>query len=149
MNDPSQLLNRGFGMWQPPSPPQTEDPMGFPNSARPPLPFAAPPAGVMPGRMNWKAKKAADKRKKAAVAAAGGGVGPMVGGVLPSAAPAPAATNRRPFTSCRSRTASRLAGSTQRRNSSATPPSAPGTRPPSSSAPRNPEGSLLWSPHAP
>ncbi|CAD5183363.1 unnamed protein product [Musa acuminata subsp. malaccensis] len=72
MNDPSQMMNRGFGIWPPPA----DDPMGFPPLPRPP-PFAAGAGGGKPSRMNWKGKKVADKRKKAD----GGVVGPVGGGV--------------------------------------------------------------------
>ncbi|KAG6502235.1 hypothetical protein ZIOFF_042124 [Zingiber officinale] len=88
MNDPSQALNRSFGIWPPPRPP-VEDPMGFSNPpARLPPPFAAP-GGAMPSRMNWKAKKDADKRKMATGGSGGGGAVPMGGG-LPSLGGVPA-----------------------------------------------------------
>ncbi|MQL86554.1 hypothetical protein Taro_019099 [Colocasia esculenta] len=77
MIDPSHMMNRSYGMWQPPMPPPpaVDEPMGFGN---PRAVFAG--AGGKPGRVNWKGKKAADKRKKAA--AGGGGVGvPGHGGV--------------------------------------------------------------------
>ncbi|XP_020079957.1 uncharacterized protein LOC109703662 [Ananas comosus] len=85
MNDPSQMMNRSFGMWPPPLPPP-DDPMGFQN----PRPVFASGAGggagaAKPGRANWKAKKAAaaaDKRRKAAAAAAAaGGGGAVVEGI--------------------------------------------------------------------
>ncbi|KAJ8497441.1 hypothetical protein OPV22_007993 [Ensete ventricosum] len=76
MNDPSQLMNRSFGIWPPPV---AEEPMGFPNPVPPPPPFAAP-GGVKPGRTNWKAKKAADMRKKAATISGGVGAGVPLGG---------------------------------------------------------------------
>ncbi|XP_009383120.2 uncharacterized protein LOC103970931 [Musa acuminata AAA Group] len=76
MNDPSLMMTRSFGIW-PPFPPPAEDRMGFMNPTLPlPPPFAAPGA-AMPGRMNWKVKKVADKRKKAA---AGGRREPSGGG---------------------------------------------------------------------
>lgn len=89
MNDPSQMLNRTYGMW--PAKPQAqpapvlasvaEEPMGFQN---PRSAFA--PTGAKPGRMNWKSKKAADKRKKAAAAAAAAaGASVVAPGVAPSA----------------------------------------------------------------
>ncbi|XP_072968782.1 uncharacterized protein [Typha angustifolia] len=75
MDDPSQMMNRSFGMWQPPIPPQmlaADDPMGFKN----PRPvFSAGAGGGKPGRSNWKGKKAADKRNMAAGAGGGGMVG--------------------------------------------------------------------------
>ncbi|XP_064942282.1 uncharacterized protein LOC135595374 [Musa acuminata AAA Group] len=79
MNDPSYMMNRGFGIWPAP-PPLAEDPMGFPNPARPPPRFAVggPPKS---GRMNWKGKKAAGMRKNAASGGAGGG--PVGGGMVP------------------------------------------------------------------
>ncbi|XP_009394122.2 uncharacterized protein LOC103979674 [Musa acuminata AAA Group] len=76
MNDPSQLMNRSFGIWPPPV---AEESMGFPNPVPPPPPFAAP-GGVKPGRTNWKAKKAADMRKKAATISGGVGAGVPLGG---------------------------------------------------------------------
>ncbi|XP_008812511.2 uncharacterized protein LOC103723387 [Phoenix dactylifera] len=78
MNDPSQMMNRSFGIWQPPPPlAAVVDQMGF---QKPRHVFAAGGAvGARPGWMNWKGKKAAVKRKKAAAAAAapsgGGGAG--------------------------------------------------------------------------
>ncbi|XP_010935341.1 uncharacterized protein [Elaeis guineensis] len=76
MNDPSQMMNRSFGVWQPslPPPPPTalDDPMGFQNPR--PVFAAGVAGGAKPGRMNWKSKKAADKWKKAAAAGAPGGV---------------------------------------------------------------------------
>ncbi|KAG1359510.1 hypothetical protein COCNU_08G009560 [Cocos nucifera] len=86
MNDPSQMMNRSFGIWQQPPPPPAavDDPMGF---QKPRHVFAAAGAGgAKPGRMNWKGKKAADKRKKAAAAAApsgGGGAGAGGSGYKP------------------------------------------------------------------
>ncbi|URE44958.1 nudix hydrolase 23 [Musa troglodytarum] len=73
MNDPSYMMNRGFGIWPAP-PPLAEDPMGFPNPARPPPRFAVGGAPKS-GRMNWKAQKGTGMRKNAAP---GGG---PVGGV--------------------------------------------------------------------
>ncbi|KAL0927178.1 hypothetical protein M5K25_001341 [Dendrobium thyrsiflorum] len=71
MIDPSQMINRTYGMWQgqlqaPPAPalaPVAEEPMGFQN----PRPIFVP-SGTKSGRKNWKSKKAADKRKKTAAA---------------------------------------------------------------------------------
>lgn len=60
MND--QMMNRGFGIW----PPAGDDPMIF----QTPRPVFSAGAGAKPGRINWKGKKAAEKRKKAAAAAA-------------------------------------------------------------------------------
>ncbi|XP_042468796.1 flap endonuclease 1-like [Zingiber officinale] len=80
MNDPSQALNRSYGIWPPPHPP-SEDPMGFANPVRLPPPFAAP-GGIMHSRMNWNAKKDADKRKMATGGAVAG-VAPMGGGLAP------------------------------------------------------------------
>ncbi|KAG0491627.1 hypothetical protein HPP92_005025 [Vanilla planifolia] len=81
MNDPSQMMNRPYGMWQPQGqaalPPLpaafvvAEEPMGF-VKPRPVFP--------LPGRINWKNKKAAGKRKKAAASAAPGVVS-ATGGV--------------------------------------------------------------------
>ncbi|PKA62747.1 hypothetical protein AXF42_Ash018955 [Apostasia shenzhenica] len=85
MNDPSQMLSRTYGMWQLPpgqGPAQptpaavAEEPMVFQN---PRLVFA--PAGGRLGRMNWKSKKAAEKRKKAVVAASAG-LGGLASGVM-------------------------------------------------------------------
>uniref|UniRef100_A0A1D1ZAJ1 Centrosomal protein n=1 Tax=Anthurium amnicola TaxID=1678845 RepID=A0A1D1ZAJ1_9ARAE len=73
MNDPSQMMNRSFVMWQPPMPPPPalDKALVFGN------PRLVPPgSGVKPGWVNWKGKKAADKRKKAAAA---GGVGGLSG----------------------------------------------------------------------
>ncbi|XP_008804751.1 uncharacterized protein LOC103717940 [Phoenix dactylifera] len=85
MNDPSQMMNRSFGVWQPPLPPlppptALDDPMGFQNPR--PVFAAGVPGVAKPGRMNWKSKKAADKRKKAAAASApgAGGLGGVVSG---------------------------------------------------------------------
>ncbi|KAK8948302.1 hypothetical protein KSP40_PGU010530 [Platanthera guangdongensis] len=78
MNDSSQMLIRTYGNW-PPQPLATvaEEPAGFQNSRS-----GFGPAGSKTGRINWKNKKAADKRKKAKTApapgvipAAGGGAG--------------------------------------------------------------------------
>lgn len=73
MNDPSQMLGRTYGKWQPhplaplaPSlAPAVEEPAGFQNSRSG---FAS--NGSKAGRINWKSKKAADKRKKAMAAGA-------------------------------------------------------------------------------
>ncbi|XP_073011975.1 uncharacterized protein [Typha latifolia] len=53
MNDPSQMMNRSFGIWQPRLPPlprPTNDPMGF-QKPRPVF------TGTAAGRPNWKVKK--------------------------------------------------------------------------------------------
>ncbi|KAI0528683.1 hypothetical protein KFK09_001225 [Dendrobium nobile] len=71
MIDPSQMINRTYGMWQgqPQAPPApalallAEEPMVFQN----PRPIFVP-SGTKSGRKNWKSKKAAEKRKKAAAA---------------------------------------------------------------------------------
>lgn len=101
MNDPSQMMNRSFGVWQPSLPPlpptALDDSMVFQNPR--PVFAAGVAGGAKPGRMNWKSKKAADKRKKAAAAAAaapgagapggvisgGGGAGPGGSGYKPPA----------------------------------------------------------------
>lgn len=63
MNDSPQMLIRAYGSWQPkPLATVAEEPAGFQN---PRSSFV--PAGSNTGRINWKSKKAADKRKKAAV----------------------------------------------------------------------------------
>ncbi|KAJ0966770.1 hypothetical protein J5N97_023687 [Dioscorea zingiberensis] len=67
MNDPSQMINRSYGIWPPAA--AMEDPMGFQNPR--PMVFT-PGAGAMQGRMNWKGKKV-DKRMKGGPA---GGPGP-------------------------------------------------------------------------
>ncbi|KAM0942149.1 hypothetical protein DsansV1_C15g0135221 [Dioscorea sansibarensis] len=71
MNDPSQMISRSYGIW--PQAAAMEDPMGFQNPR--PMAFTVG-AGSMPGgRMNWKGRKAADKRMKGG-SAAGTGPGP-------------------------------------------------------------------------
>lgn len=73
MNDPSQMISRSYGIWPPAA--AMEDPMGFQNPR--PMVFTAG-AGLMPGRMNWKGKKVADKRMKGG-SAVGTGLG-LAGG---------------------------------------------------------------------
>ncbi|XP_078442304.1 PRLI-interacting factor [Wolffia australiana] len=56
MNDPSQMMNRNFGMWQPPIPtPPMDEAMAFGNQRK-------------PNWSNWKSRKAQDKWKKAPAA---------------------------------------------------------------------------------
>ncbi|XP_010940235.1 uncharacterized protein [Elaeis guineensis] len=64
------MMNRSFGIWQPPPPPvAVDEPMGF---QKPRHVFAGAGAGgAKPGRMNWKGRKAA----AAAAPNGGGGAG--------------------------------------------------------------------------
>uniref|UniRef100_A0A1D1Z168 Early endosome antigen 1 n=1 Tax=Anthurium amnicola TaxID=1678845 RepID=A0A1D1Z168_9ARAE len=81
MNDPSRTTNRRFGIWQPPG---VGDSMGFGNPG--PVFAAAAAAGGQPGRVNWKGRKAGEKRKNAAAAVAGAASGqkpPALGEVQP------------------------------------------------------------------
>lgn len=103
MNDPSQMLSRNYGMWQPqpqatlpplpPLPPQqaaatvTEEPMGFQN---PRSAFA--PGGAKPVRANWNSKN----RKKGAAGA--GAVGAAGAGVLPAGSGVTSISGYRPPT---------------------------------------------------